>query len=272
MIIAGGSAYPREWDYARFKEICKEVGALLFVDMAHYSGLVASKVLNSPFDYADVVTTTTHKSLRGPRAGMIFFRKEFEERINFAVFPGIQGGPHNNVIGAIAVQLKEVASDEFKQYSQQIVKNCQTLAKYLIDQKYSLATGGTDNHLILWDLRPQGITGSKVETLCDELAITLNKNAVAGDTSALVPGGVRIGTPALTSRGLVEKDFVKVGEFLHEALQLGLKIQSAAKDKTLAAFKDSLQSHKEEVHALKAKIVAFASSFPMPGLSLPATA
>lgn len=155
MIICGASAYPREWDYARLRAIADEVGAFLFCDMAHYSGLVAAEVLRSPFEHCHVVTTTTHKSLRGPRAGLIFFQRELEERVNFAVFPSIQGGPHNHQIAAIAVQMREVATPEFKAYAQQVVANCRALAKALMDKGYKLATGGTDNHLILWSAQPQ---------------------------------------------------------------------------------------------------------------------
>lgn len=196
MIICGGSAYPREWDYARFRQIADKVGAYLMCDMAHYSGLVATGLLESPFKYCDVVTTTTHKTLRGPRSGIIFFRKDernFEQKINMAVFPGLQGGPHEHQIAAVATQLKEVATPEFKQYAQQVRANAKALAERLKEKGYKLVTDGTENHLVLWDLRPQGVTGSKIEFLCDKANITINKNAVNGDKSALSPGGVRLG-------------------------------------------------------------------------------
>jgi glycine hydroxymethyltransferase len=236
-------------------------------------------VLDSPFEHCHVVTTTTHKSLRGPRAGLIFFRKEFEERVNFAVFPSIQGGPHNNVISAIAVQLKEVATPEFKTYAKQIVANCKTLAKALMDRGYVLATGGTDNHLILWDLRPQKLTGNKFEFLCDEVSITLNKNSIHGDTSALTPGGVRVGTPALTSRGFKEADFEQVAAFLHRAVELATSIQSAlaaaappaaggkAPVVTLVAFKDAVHAS-AEVKALRNEVETFSKKFFMPGFDV----
>jgi glycine hydroxymethyltransferase len=192
LIIAGGSAYPREWEYAKFKQVAEENGSLLMVDMAHISGLVASGEADSPFKYADIVTTTTHKSLRGPRAGLIFFRRDargFETRINNAVFPGLQGGPHEHQIAGIATQLKEVATEEFKQYSKQVRANARALADQLKTKYgYTLATGGTDNHLVLWDLKPQGLNGAKMQTVCDNCSITLNKNAVLGDRSALTPG------------------------------------------------------------------------------------
>lgn len=151
--------------------------------MAHISGLIASGVLNDPFEYCDVVTTTTHKTLRGPRGGMIFFKKEFKQRVDFSVFPSLQGGPHNNVIAALATQLKEVNTEEFKEYSRQVVKNSQQLGKYLKDKGHKLVSNGTDNHLILIDVRPHGLTGSKVEKFCDAVNITLNKNSVYGDKS-----------------------------------------------------------------------------------------
>lgn len=263
---------------------------MLFTDMAHFSGLVAAGVVNSPFESSHIVTTTTHKSLRGPRAGLIFFQKEFEEKINFAVFPSIQGGPHNNTIAAVAVQLKEVASEQFKQYAAQILKNSKQLAATLMNKGYKLATDGTDNHLILWDLRPQKLTGNKFEFLCDEASITLNKNSIHGDTSALTPGGVRVGAPALTSRGFVEKDFEQVGEFLHRAAQIAVAIQNqlaatlaaapvaapaageapvaAAKPVvTLVAFKAAVQSS-AEVKQLKSDVEAFAKKFDMPGFDV----
>lgn len=235
-------------------------------DMAHISGLVATGEAASPFEYADVVTTTTHKSLRGPRAGVIFYRKDdrnFENRIAAAVFPGLQGGPHVHQIAGIATQLKEVATEEFKQYSRQVRANAKAIADELTTvYGYTLATGGTENHLILWDLKPQGVTGSKMQTVCDNCAITLNKNAVLGDRSALTPGGVRIGTPALTTRGLKEADFRKVGGFLHRALRIAIELQVNAK--TLKDF-EALVIASSEVKALKKEIQEFITKFPMPG-------
>ncbi|GBG34381.1 Serine hydroxymethyltransferase [Hondaea fermentalgiana] len=267
LIICGGSAYPREWDYKRFREIANENGALLLCDMAHISGLVATEEADSPFEYADIVTTTTHKSLRGPRAAMIFYKKderEFGPKIDAAVFPGLQGGPHENAIGAIATQLKEVMSPEFKEYAGQVKKNAQALGAALSKYGYKLATGGTDNHLLLWDLRPQEITGSKIETLCDRCHITLNKNAVPGDKSALSPGGVRLGTPALTTRGFTESEFEKVAEFLHRAVEIAGKIQQEH-GKALKAFKAGLDNN-AELEKLKEDVHAFAKPFPMPGV------
>ncbi|CAN1334283.1 Serine hydroxymethyltransferase 4 [Linum perenne] len=194
MIICGGSSYPRDWDYARFRAVADSCGALLLCDMAHISGLVAAQEAANPFEYCDIVTTTTHKSLRGPRAGMIFYRKgHFEDRVNFSVFPSLQGGPHNHQIGALAVALKQAMSPAFKAYAKQVKANAVAVGKYLMSKDYTIVTGGTENHLVLWDLRPLGLTGNKVEKVCDLCNITLNKNAVFGDSSALSPGGVRVG-------------------------------------------------------------------------------
>ena len=269
MIICGGSAYPRDWDYAAFRKIADDNGALLMCDMAHYSGLVVTQEHNSPFEYCDIVTTTTHKSLRGPRAGMIFFRRDernFEPRINNAVFPALQGGPHEHQIAGIAAQLKEVQSPEFKAYVQQLKANAKILAKTLTDLGYTMCTGGTENHLVLWDLRPQGVTGSKIEKLCDMVSITLNKNAVLGDRSALTPGGVRVGTPALTSRGFKEADFVKVAEFLDRAVKLCIEIQSTS-GKKLVDFIKAAEVH-EGVKQLRRDVNTLATSFEMPGFKV----
>ncbi|KDO24481.1 serine hydroxymethyltransferase 2 [Saprolegnia parasitica CBS 223.65] len=269
MIVCGGSAYPRDWDYAAFRKIADDNGSLLMCDMAHYSGLVAAQEHASPFEFCDVVTTTTHKSLRGPRAGMIFFRKDtrgFENKINQAVFPALQGGPHEHQIAAIATQLKEVMTPEFKAYAKQVKSNCRAIAAALVEYGYVLSTGGTDNHLLLWDLRPVGITGSKMEKLCDEVCITLNKNSVLGDRSAVTPGGVRVGTPALTSRGFKEADFVTVAGFLHRAVQLCLEIQ-ATTGKKIVDFNKALESH-AGVKALRADVNAFATKFNMPGFDV----
>jgi glycine hydroxymethyltransferase len=180
LIICGASAYPRDWEYDTLRKIADREGAWLMCDMAHTSGLIAAQELNSPFDYCDVVTTTTHKTLRGPRAGLIFFRKDLEnakdleKRVNDAVFPACQGGPHNNTIAAVATALKQVASPEWKQYAKQVIANARALAAALVAHGYKLQTSGTDNHLVLWDLRPIGLTGSKVEKVCDLMGITIN--------------------------------------------------------------------------------------------------
>nr|ABO61381.1 serine hydroxymethyltransferase [Populus tremuloides] len=278
LIICGGSAYPRDWDYKKFRSVADKCGALLLCDMAHISGLVAAQEAANPFEYCDIVTTTTHKSLRGPRAGMIFYRKgpkppkkgqpedavyDFEDKINFAVFPSLQGGPHNHQIGALAVALKQAQSPGFKAYAKQVKANAVALGNYLMSKGYKLVTEGTENHLVLWDLRPLGLTGNKVEKLCDLANITVNKNAVFGDSSALAPGGVRIGAPAMTSRGLVEKDFEQIGEFLHRAVTITLSIQKEH-GKLLKDFNKGLVNNKE-IEALKADVEQFSGSFEMPG-------
>merc|ERR1712187_437829 len=219
MILCGASAYPRIVDFAKFREIADECGALLMADIAHISGLVATKQHPAPFEHCDVVTTTTHKSLRGPRAGMIFFKysdsmPDIKERIDMAVFPGLQGGPHNHQIGGLAAQLLEVKSPAFVEYAKTVVANAQTLADMLKEKGHKLASDGTDNHLVLWDVRPHGLTGSKLEKVCEVCSISLNRNAVHGDASALSPGGVRVGSPAMTTRGCTTEDFKKIAGFL----------------------------------------------------------
>jgi glycine hydroxymethyltransferase len=270
MIIMGASAYPREFDYERFRQIADENGALLMMDMAHISGLVATGNARSPFDYCDIVTSTTHKSLRGPRSGMIFYRlddRDFETKINMAVFPGLQGGPHMHQIAGLAVQLREVQSPAFKKYAAQVVSNCKALGDCLSSYGYKMCSGGSDNHLQLWDLRPCGITGSKMELICEEVSISLNKNAIYGDRSALSPGGVRIGTPALTSRGFTEDSFKTVAEFLHRCVQICQLLQEQAGSKKIAAFKKLIPGN-EQIIALRQEVNEFARSFNMPGLTM----
>ncbi|KAJ3261710.1 Serine hydroxymethyltransferase, cytosolic [Boothiomyces macroporosus] len=273
LIICGASAYPQEWDYARLRAIADQHGAYLMADIAHISGLVAASEAANPFEYCDVVTTTTHKTLRGPRAGLIFFQRapkgeknsDLEEKINFAVFPSNQGGPHNNTIAAIAIALKQAASPEFKQYAIQVRKNAVAVAEHLKKRGYKLVTDGTVNHLVLWDLRPQGINGGKMEKICDEVNITINKNAVHGDVSAFTPGGIRLGLSPLTSRSVKEAEAVQVAEFLHEAVQIALRIQ-ASTGKLMKDFLAALPTN-PEVIALKAKVKAFAQNLPMPGFN-----
>lgn len=266
LIVAGASAYSREWDYKRMRQICDEIGAYLMADIAHISGLVASGVQANPFEFCDIVTTTTHKTLRGPRSGLIFCRKHLIDQINFAIFPMLNGGPHNHQIAAVAVALLEAQQPEFKEYCKQIIRNAQTLAKYLIERGYTIQTNGTDNHLFLWNLRANGVTGSKFEKICELVGITLNKNTVYGDKSALSPGGVRIGTPALTTRGFKEQDMHQVGEFLIKTLQLTKSIQSQTTSKKLSDFCKLLELSKNANHLqnLRQEITIFASKFPMP--------
>ena len=215
MIIAGASAYARTIDFKKFREVCDEVGAVLMVDMAHIAGLIAAGLHPSPMPYADVVTTTTHKTLRGPRGGLILANKEAAEKYNFnkAIFPGIQGGPLMHVIAAKAVCFQEALSDEFKAYQQQIIKNAQALCNGLMSRGIKIVSGGTDNHLMLVDLTTYDLTGKAVEKLMDEAHITCNKNTIPNDPkSPFVTSGIRLGTPAVTSRGMKEDDMDQIAE------------------------------------------------------------
>jgi len=269
MIIAGFSAYPRTLDFSKFRAIADECGALLMADIAHISGLVATGQHPSPFEHCDVVTTTTHKSLRGPRAGMIFYKytdkiPDIKDRIDMAVFPALQGGPHNHQIGGLAAQLLEVNTPDFVEYSKNVVANAKTLAEALMAKGHKLAADGTDNHLVLWDLRPHGLTGSKVEKVCEMASISLNRNAVHGDASALSPGGVRVGTPAMTTRGCGAEEFKKIAEFLDRCCQIALKIQSE-KGKKLKDFEDGLKDS-QDVLALRKEVEEWTMSFGYPGI------
>jgi len=265
LIICGHSAYPRDLDYVRFRAIADKVGALLLCDMAHISGIVAAKECNNPFEHCDVVTTTTHKTLRGPRAAMIFFRVKHASAINFAVFPSVQGGPHENAIAAIATTLHQASTPAFKEYIQAVKKNAQKLAAALIDLGYEVVTGGTDNHIVLWSLRKQGLTGSKLEKLLELANISVNKNTIAGDKSALAPSGVRLGVAALTSRNFTEADFVQVAQFLHRGVEIALDIQKT-KGKLLKDFLTALEGN-TEIEQLKGEVKEFAVKFPMPGVN-----
>lgn len=215
LIVAGASAYPRIIDFEKISAIAKEVGAYFMVDMAHIAGLVAAGLHPSPVPYADVVTTTTHKTLRGPRGGMILCREELGKQINKAIFPGTQGGPLMHVIAAKAVCFGEALRPEFKTYQEQIVKNAKALERSLLSEGFDLVTGGTDNHLVLVDLIKTGITGKELEHRLDEVGITCNKNAIPNDPqSPFITSGVRIGTPAATTRGLLEEDFTEIGHLI----------------------------------------------------------
>ncbi|MBT8037851.1 MAG: serine hydroxymethyltransferase [Verrucomicrobiae bacterium] len=220
LITTGASAYPREIDFERMAQIAKKVGAYLFVDMAHIAGLVAAGVHPNPVPHADFVTTTTHKSLRGPRGGIILCKEEYAKKIDGTVFPGIQGGPLMHVIAAKAACFGEILNTDFKAYSEQVVKNAQAMAARLTSHGYRIVSGGTDNHLMLVDLRPAGIDGSIAQHALDESGITVNKNSIPFDTAGpFKPSGIRIGTPAVTTRGMKAPDVEKVADFIHEALQ-----------------------------------------------------
>lgn len=243
LIVAGASAYPRAIDFERLSKIAKSVEAYFMVDMAHIAGLVAAGQHQSPVPYADITTTTTHKTLRGPRGGLILTNDEaLAKKINSAIFPGTQGGPLMHVIAGKAVCFGEALKPEFKAYGEQIVKNAQALAKGLLDRGFDLVSGGTDNHLMLADLRPFGITGKKLQNDLDEVYITVNKNAIPNDPeSPFVTSGVRIGTPAVTTRGLVEEDMIEIAEC----------ITLAAKD---------IEANKE---AIRERVTAICKKYPL---------
>lgn len=295
IIVAGTSAYSRLIDYERFQKIARECDAYLLSDMAHISGLVAAEVIPSPFPYSDIVTTTTHKSLRGPRGAMIFYRKgverttakgkqimyPFDKKINFSVFPGHQGGPHNHTISALSVALKQAMTPEFKEYQKRIVSNSKYFAKELLNRGFKLVSGGTDNHLILIDLSEVDVDGARLETILQHINIAANKNTVPTDKSAMFPSGLRIGTPAMTTRGFQEKDFAKVAEYIDKArkLALDLKQQETAKtsgsdssieDKPLTPterlnrFKQLCKTSRE-VNELAEEIYNWVGQFPVPG-------
>lgn len=220
MLVVGASAYPRIIDFAKMGAIARESGAMLMVDMAHIAGLVAAGLHPSPVEHADIVTTTTHKTLRGPRGGIIMCRQQYAKAVDKAIFPGTQGGPLMHIIAAKAVALKEAHSSEFYKYQQQILSNAQALSRTLMEYGFTLVSGGTDNHLMLVDVRNQNLTGKQAEKLLDDVGITVNKNTIPFDpASPFVTSGIRIGTPALTTRGMVEADMVTVGEIISMVLK-----------------------------------------------------
>jgi glycine hydroxymethyltransferase len=245
MITAGASAYPRTIDFARMREIADSVGAYLFVDMAHIAGLVAGGAHPSPVPYADFVTTTTHKSLRGPRGGLVFCKEQYAKKIDALTFPGIQGGPLMHVIAAKAVCLHEALQPSFKAYAQQVVTNAKALAASLSRLGYTITSGGTDNHVMLVDLRPKGLNGAEAQAALDKAAITVNKNAIPFDTEPITKtGGIRVGTPAATTRGMKEEDMMEVADLLNAALDVRNDPAALA-----------------EVHD---RVTAFTSQFPLP--------
>lgn len=283
IIVAGASAYSRLIDYQRIRQIADKVGAYVLADMAHISGLVAAQVIPSCFPWADVVTTTTHKSLRGPRGAMIFFRKgerglskqgnpvmyDIEDKINFAVFPGLQGGPHNHTIGALSTCLKQVNTQGFMEYQMQVLKNCASLAEALKALGYSMVSGGTDNHLVLVDLKSsRNIDGARVERILELACIASNKNTIPGDKSALIPSGIRMGTPALTSRGLDEGDFEIVAEFFDRAVTIAINLKKTHQGKKLKGFRELCSvgpTAHPDLEVLRQEVMDFACQFPTVG-------
>ena len=235
MIVGGASAYPREIDFKIMGEIAKEAGAILMVDMAHIAGLCATGLHINPVPYADVVTTTTHKTLRGPRGGAILCKEEYAKQIDKAIFPGTQGGPLMHVIAAKAVAFKEALQPEFKEYQQQVVKNAKTLAQALVDHGFDLVSGGTDNHLMLVDLRSSSVTGKEAEKILEEVGITVNKNAIPNDPQKpMITSGIRIGTPAATSRGMKEDDMKVIAEIIALAIKKRDDAKAVARAKEMA--------------------------------------
>jgi len=283
LIFAGMSCYSRNIDYKRMREIADKCGALLHADMGHISGLVAAGCVPSPFDYSDIVTTTTHKTLRGPRAGLIFYRigqkgtdkkgnpimYNLKKPIDESVFPGLQGGPHNHAIAGVAVALKQTTQQNFIDYSYQTCKNAQALAEEMKKLGFKLITDGTDCHLMLINLRPSGSDGNRVQEILDRVHIATNKNTIPGDKSAMNPSGLRLGTPALTSRGMREEDMAVVASLINEGVEIAVACQKSltAPQNKLKDFKAALDSDqfKGQVSDLCNKVKNFARPFPIPG-------
>lgn len=296
IIIAGTSAYSRLIEYERMRQIADNVGAYLYSDMAHISGLVAAGVIQSPFPHSDVVVTTTHKSLRGPRGAMIFFRKgvrrtdkkgkeemyDLEGPINASVFPGHQGGPHNHTISALAVALHQAQTKEFREYQKTVLLNAKALATRLGNPKaqgglgYTVVSGGTDNHLVLIDLKDKSIDGARVERVLELVGVASNKNTVPGDTSAMKPGGLRMGSPAMTTRGFLPDDFTRVAEIVDRAVNIALRLDRAAREEAEArgrrhpasvnAFLEFLGRGEEqrEIVELRGEVEKWVGTFSLP--------
>ncbi|MCD6412291.1 serine hydroxymethyltransferase [bacterium] len=241
IIVSGTTAYPRKIDFEKIGKIARSVGAYHLADISHIAGLIIAKKHPSPFKFADVVTTTTHKTLNGPRAAVIFSRKEISQKIDKAVFPGLQGGPHQNTIAAIALTFKIASSKKFKKIQAQIVKNAQVLAKELKKYKFHLVSGGTDNHLILIDLKNKNISGKEAEKILEEAGILANRNSVPGDKKPFSPSGIRLGTPSVTFRGLKEKEMIKIARFIYELIDKKEKPQKIRKEVLLLCKKFPLK-------------------------------
>ena len=264
MLIVGASAYVRDYDYARFRAIADENKAYLLADVAHTAGLISGGLLQSPFAYADVVTTTTHKTLRGPRAALIFYKKHLKEAIDFAVFPSNQGGPHNNTIAGIATAMKQVNTAEYKDYVKSVLENARAFAAALKERGFEVLTDGTDNHIVMVNMKSYGISGSRFEKLAEMCNMSVNKNTIAADTSALNPSGVRFGTPAMTSRGFTTADFTFVADKVRDIAALALKIHAEAPMAKLAEFVENCGKHRDAVEVLKAEIADYCKKFPIP--------
>lgn len=297
LIVAGTSAYSRLIDYDKMRSICNQVGAYMLTDMAHISGLVAAGVIPSPFPYSDVVTSTTHKSLRGPRGAMIFYRKgtrrvdkdghqemwDLGHKINQSVFPGHQGGPHNHTITALAVALQQVQEPEFRDYQETVLKNAKALAERLGNSTqngglgHKIVGGCTENHLVLIDLKEKGVDGARVERVLELVGVASNKNTVPGDKSAMRPGGLRMGTPAMTTRGFQPDDFRNVAEIVDRAVSIAHKIDRSAVERaqaigrknpsSMAAFREFLDRGESvpEISQLKKEVQNWAQTFSLPG-------
>ena len=236
LIICGASAYSRDFDYERFRKIANKHNSYLMADISHISGFVATGEMKSPFNYCDIVTTTTHKTLRGPRSAIIFFKKSLENKINDGVFPGLQGGPHQHQIAGVACQLKEVMTPKFKEYIKQVKENAQLMSKFFINRGYEVITGGTDNHLFLLNLNNKGISGARTEKILENVGIYVNKNTVPGDKSALNPSGIRIGTPAITTLGISYNDIKSIVILIDNTITIGAEIIEKYKPETINIF------------------------------------
>ncbi|GFE53783.1 serine hydroxymethyltransferase [Babesia ovis] len=265
LIIVGASCYSRYWDYKRCREIADKVGAYLMADIAHIAGLVAGEAHPSPFEHCHVVTTTTHKTLKGPRAGLIYFNKKFdptfEDKINGAVFPTLQGGPHNNAIASLAVQLKAVLSPEWKAYAKAIVDNARRLAAECEKRGFLVVTGGTDNHTVIINLKPFGVNGNKAEHICNAVNLTVSKSTVPGDVSAMNPSGLRLGTAMIVARGATPDDMPFIAEALLETIKITQDIQKDHGDNH-ENFKKGAEGN-EKIAALRTKIVDWIRQFPI---------
>ena len=256
LLIVGGSAYPRALNYKRFWELAQTFGAKVLVDMSHIGGLVAGGItrLGNPFEYSDVVMTTTHKTLRGPRGALIFYKRELENAINKSVFPGTNGGAHYNVIAGIASCLKNAQQPDFRDYSERVVYNARVLSDFLSKNGLKVVTNGTDNHIILVDLSSTGVSGGKFEKLAERCGVSLNKNTVPGDTKPGSPNGIRLGTAAMTTRGFGETEWIHVGELLFKILELAQTIMNGCSTKKLTEFVSKFSDYENEIQFIRSYV------------------